>query len=223
MKSIAKFLAIGVFAAATTLSAHANTISFTIYDGATVIGTGTSATGVISLSGSDSAFSVSGSAIGSPTLNAPNLSTQSFSISDTSGAAATLTISITETGLTTGAGAVMNTFALNSLLGGGFSSANISNYYSSSNVPFGEQYLLGSATYSGHDSFSSAAFGSIGATGTYSETSVYTLTYAQGATGTVSASDQIISTTPEPNSLVLLGTGLASAAGVVFRKRRSIA
>lgn len=51
---------------------------------------------------------------------------------------------------------------------------------------------------------------------------VFKLTTQDGGTGaTVSFSATTVAPTPEPNSLMLLGTGLVSSAGMLYRRRRN--
>ena len=218
------FAAVAFIGAVAIATAHADTLSYRVFDGSTVIGSGSSTTGTISGSASDTYFSVGVNASGSPFLNAPRFATSTFTESTHGLASATvLTIEITDQGLTSPVTPVVDTFGTNSLNGGDFVSDTISNYFGPANAAYGMAELLGSATFTGDGSFSSGP--TLGAylspDGTYSETTIYTLNFGtNGGNGTVSTNAQIaaVAATPEPSSFALLGTGLLGVLGVM-RKR----
>ena len=206
-----------------TAAQAAPILKFQIYDGATLIGSGTDAgSGNLTLAGSDAAFTVSGNATGSPFFTTPDFSTNTFSLSS-AGFSGVLTIKVTGVNLTGYLGSnVMSSFALNSLTGGGFTTGTIANYFDSTNADFGTGTLLFSDTYNGKASFSSDKTTAALTSALFSETTIYTLTYAAGAKGTVSASSQLTNV-PEPLTLSLFGAGVVGAAALRRRNKKKAA
>lgn len=84
---------------------------------------------------------------------------------------------------------------------------------------------LTSITSSGIDAYGNLAImgkGVLSQTGFDSSEGDFALTSQFGNTGaTVTFSASAVAPTPEPNTLMLLGTGLMSSAGMLYRRRRS--
>jgi hypothetical protein len=217
MKNIAKFLALGVFAASTTLVAHADTLvlggigfgdngsSFTggAAGGTITFGNQGEIENITPIAGDTISpyFSSSVGVAGDVTFIASTIygaqgSTTTLSANPTSGGVQIATITASDgetlTFFVTGETVELANGTFLDLMGDG---------YFTESGPAGPIYTATAATF----------------TLTASKTGGTTFSLSGDAATNPPAA------TPEPSSLMLLGTGLASAAGMVFRRRRSVA
>jgi hypothetical protein len=192
-----------------------------ITGGSTVALTNSSHTGVITYDSGLGVFTidvVTGTGVGTLNPGAGNTIDLS-SINVTSAAAGTLTIKLTETGLTGAAAATAFTSAIGGTLGSIGKSASsllFTTYVDPTDTAFGTTTQTFSDNFSGSGKAFSAKGNGIGTiSGPYSETIILTLTAAANSETSL---DAFLTPAPEPASLAILGVGML-ALGMVRRRR----
>lgn len=159
--------------------------------------------------------------LGTPFYSTPELNLETLNVSSNSlTSSKTLTIELTETGLTP---ASPSESVLNSFTGilTGVTSETISSYYDPTDTAYGTTDPLATTTFTAAGSNSMNFNGVITASAPYSETEIITATFAAGGPDTLNSSDHITPAVPEPLSMGLLGGGLFGLSLLKFRRRKS--
>lgn len=204
-----------------TGASHANatpSLSIEVFDGATLLGSATNpASAALFLTGTTNYSLISVIASGVPNLPTPNLN--SINLDTTSKAPSTLTVLVTQTGLTNPFPInLASSFTINALTGPS-ELVIISNYIDAANVAFATTTLIASdmATYTVVGSAGPIGYAAP-AMALFSETQKYLITF-DGANELVSLSSQIVDA-PEPASMALLGAGMFGI-GLIKRAKKA--
>lgn len=164
-----------------------------------------------------SMISITGS--GTPPTPEPSLNLISLDVTSSSSAATSLTVELTETGLTSLTSPYNFSESFAAILTNGTPSVSIKNYISSSNTAYATTTLIGtfSSTSAGASSLNTFS-GPQTFTTPFSETEV--ITFGFNGNGETAFADDSITPSPEPMSLGLLGGGLAALGILRLRKSR---
>jgi hypothetical protein len=202
---------------------QAGTISLSVQEGSFAALTATSDSGFVNVASNTTYHDfkieeLTGS--GSPLFAVPYLDLSTFDVTTSLTSAATLTLKLTETNLTLPTSPLSVTSSFIGILNG-VTSETISTYYDTTNTAYGTGHLLGTTTFTTPGSDSANTFGTITASGQYSETEIIVATFAPVTGGTESLnSSALITAAPEPVSLGVAGIGLLGFGLIGARRRK---
>jgi hypothetical protein len=199
------------------LPATANTITVGLQEAGTngglITTVQTSSTGALTFSGAYGTFTLDlVTAEGSPAIPEPNFQSSAIDTASTSGG--TITVWVTQQGLTTPAPSLLSGLTAN-VFQGGVDSVVLSTFVDSANTLFGTGTPLDSHTFTSIGSTDSInSTGSLGSP--YSETEKYVITI----TGAGTANNTInLEAVPEPGTMALFGSGLFGLASLIRRRK----
>jgi hypothetical protein len=214
------FIAAGLMLSASAIASPM--LSLSVQEDGLAPLTASSGTGFVQISGSayNDFIITTAAGSGSPVLTAPGINLQTLDITTNSLAAShTLTVMLTQTGLTSLNNSVSMMNSFQGLLSG-ITSATLSSYIDPTNSgAHAAGNLLATTTFTASGANAVNLLGSASTSGMFSETEVITAIFAPTSTGdSLNASATVTAAAPEPTSIALMGAGLI---GFTFFRRRT--
>lgn len=206
-------LAFAVLAAAGAAPAHSALLTIDVFNDGTLVGSASSATGIVhftstSIAGFDS---VSVDANGLPALTGGDLSTTTLDVTSSGAATRTLTVDVAQTGVFVPHGTARSTFSTNNLIGIP-GPATLSS--------FGDGALLASHTFPAGTLVASAGPFSTAIGALTSDAQTYVATF-HGADESFNATSELTTAAiPEPSTWAMLLIGFGGLAFGAYTRRR---
>jgi hypothetical protein len=213
-----QLLLAGVFAGAFVGGAHSALLTIDVFDGAALVDTVTSASGVANLATTDANFAdITVNSSGSPVLPGADLSTVTLDVKGSGAGTHVLTVDVFQTGVGAPAGSRLeSTFSTNDLIGAPGPTTEAT-FFNGTDSTLGT--LLRTHTFPAGDLVDHAGpFGDIIGAPLFADAHQYMITFTAAGQ---SANDTIQLTTgvPEPSTWVMVGLGFACFAVVGWSKR----
>lgn len=216
-----KLLLASAFLAALTVPGAAQSLHLEVFDGATLVDSITSTTGVFNLNTTDANFStISVTGVGVPLVANPDLSTVTLDVKSATAGTHVLTVDVFQTGVSASAGQKINsTLNINDLIGDAGPST-LGTFVNGTDTTLGTSLVSHTFPVGDLDDH----FGPITSTlasALTADAEQYMITFTaagQSANDTI----QLSSTIPEPSTWAMLvsGFGLIALVGLQRRRRR---
>jgi hypothetical protein len=220
-KKLSLFVGAAAFAALAVAPLNADPVSVCVgYNGGscTTVATGNGSASYSTTSNPDYQLLVAAGS-GTPSNPEPTLALTTLNTTSMISSATQLTVELTETGITTPVSPLSFTQSMAATLGPGIKQITFANYISNSNNAYDTSgTVLGTYNTSTSGATATNSSGPVTFTTPFSETEVINI-YFSGSGESAQAQDMITGT-PEPMSLGLLGSGFAALGILRWRKSR---
>ena len=201
--------------------AMASLLTLEVFDGATLVDTVTSTTGVLNLSTSDANFSeISATVVGVPLVGNPDLSSVTLNVKSATSGTHVLTIDVFQTGVNAPIGTKLDsTLSINDLIGDPGPST-LGTFFNGTNTTLGTSLVSHTFAVNDLDDHFGPITSTLGAPLT-ADAQQYALTFTAAGQSANDTIELATSAIPEPGTWAMMGVGFGLIALLGLKRKRT--